>query len=109
LAYVYSFHFLSQRLGKFPKAEYVHNHLVEAMKTPREDTKQPARRPKAIVFTSPLLFKELQPHLLNNHGVTAKLWNEDENQGTFNEDGESSRRRQQQQLGYETSQLYRWF
>lgn len=57
--------------------------LEDLMKTPREDLKQPARRPKAIVFTSPLLYKQLMQPLLNQHGVLAKLWTEEENQGEF--------------------------
>lgn len=58
------------------------NILVEAMKTSK-DEKTPAHRPKAIVFTSPRLFKELSQPLLNLHGIVGKLWSEEENQGLF--------------------------
>jgi len=98
---------LVENLGKFPGAKRVQKILEDTIKTPNEDKKQPAHRPKGVIFTSEKLFKNLKEFLEEQCKVKAQLWTEQENQGYGDEYVKlySNKLREKQKLSYNSSAL----
>lgn len=95
---------LAESLGEYPSKSLVWNILEDAMKTDRETA--PAHRPRAVIFTSDKLYKELAKPLWDN-GIQIKKWTEEENQGFGDEYVTllSKKFREKQALSYKTSAL----